>query len=166
MAAGAVQISNAIQEVNEVTYKNKTSIENLSAEVSRFKIRAAVEQSAGKGFIGIDLNNAIRQHIEWKVKLRDAITLHKKLNAEEISRDDACAFGKWLHGNAKTIYRNSPAFIHCMEKHAVFHREAGAVASTINAGKFAQAEAMLGSDSAFNKASSDVAAAVRVLQQE
>ena len=38
MAAGAVQINNAVQEVNEITQKNKQSIENLATEVSKFKI--------------------------------------------------------------------------------------------------------------------------------
>ena len=37
MAAGAVQINNAIQEVSEITQKNKRSIENLAQEVSKFK---------------------------------------------------------------------------------------------------------------------------------
>ena len=37
MAAGAVQINNAVQEVSEITQKNKRSIENLAAEVSKFK---------------------------------------------------------------------------------------------------------------------------------
>ena len=37
MAAGAVQINNAVQEVNAITQKNKTSIENLAAEVRKFK---------------------------------------------------------------------------------------------------------------------------------
>ena len=38
MAAGAVQINNTVQEVNEITQKNKMSIENLAAEVSKFKV--------------------------------------------------------------------------------------------------------------------------------
>ncbi len=38
MASGAVQISNAIQEVSEITQRNKQSIENLAAEVAKFKI--------------------------------------------------------------------------------------------------------------------------------
>ena len=37
MAAGAVQINNAIQEVREITQKNKQSIKNLAQEVSKFK---------------------------------------------------------------------------------------------------------------------------------
>ena len=38
MAAGAVQINNAVQEVSEITQKNKRSIEALSAEVGKFKV--------------------------------------------------------------------------------------------------------------------------------
>lgn len=38
MAAGAVQINNAVQEVNEITQKNKQSIKNLAGEVSKFKV--------------------------------------------------------------------------------------------------------------------------------
>ena len=38
MASGAVQINNAMQDVNEITQKNKYSIENLAAEIGKFKV--------------------------------------------------------------------------------------------------------------------------------
>ncbi|WP_149554629.1 methyl-accepting chemotaxis protein [Treponema pectinovorum] len=38
MATGAIQISNAVQDVNEITQKNKESIGNLAREVQRFKV--------------------------------------------------------------------------------------------------------------------------------
>ena len=38
MASGAVQINNAVQEVTEITQRNKRSIENLADEVGKFKI--------------------------------------------------------------------------------------------------------------------------------
>ena len=38
MASGAVQISNAVHEVNAISQKNKASIKNLSAEVGKFKV--------------------------------------------------------------------------------------------------------------------------------
>lgn len=38
MAAGAIQINNAVQEVNQITQKNKLSIKNLATEVSKFKV--------------------------------------------------------------------------------------------------------------------------------
>ena len=38
MATGAVQINNAVNEVNEITQKNKVSIQNLAEEVGKFKV--------------------------------------------------------------------------------------------------------------------------------
>jgi len=38
MASGAIQINNAVQEVHEITQKNKQSIQNLIDEVSKFKV--------------------------------------------------------------------------------------------------------------------------------
>ena len=38
MASGAVQINNAVQEVNAITQKNTQSIKNLASEVSKFKV--------------------------------------------------------------------------------------------------------------------------------
>lgn len=38
MAAGALQINDAVQEVNALTQKNKQSIEDLAKEVSKFKV--------------------------------------------------------------------------------------------------------------------------------
>ena len=38
MASGAIQISNAVQDVNEITQKNKASIDNLAKEVKKFKV--------------------------------------------------------------------------------------------------------------------------------
>ena len=38
MASGAVQINNAVQEVNEITQKNKASIDSLTNEVKKFKV--------------------------------------------------------------------------------------------------------------------------------
>ena len=38
MASGAIQIRNAVQEVSDISQKNKQSIENLVQEVSKFKV--------------------------------------------------------------------------------------------------------------------------------
>ena len=38
MAHEAVQINNAVQEVNAITQQNKDTIESLSAEVGKFKV--------------------------------------------------------------------------------------------------------------------------------
>ncbi len=39
MASGVMQINNTVQDVREITQKNKQSIKNLAAEVSKFKVK-------------------------------------------------------------------------------------------------------------------------------
>ena len=38
MASMAVQISSSVEEVNDMTQKNRQSIKNLASEVSKFKV--------------------------------------------------------------------------------------------------------------------------------
>ncbi len=167
MASGTSQINTSVEEVTVIAQKNKISIENLSNEVNKFKVGNSEKRTAvKKSERTIDLNNAIKRHVEWKVKLRTAIDLHEKLDAETISKDNKCEFGEWLHSEATEKYRNLPSFAVCLAKHAQFHKEAGKVASTINAGKFEEAELMLNSDSSFSAASSEVASAVTALKTE
>jgi len=114
----------------------------------------------------MDLDSAIGKHAEWKVKLRGAISNKEKLDASTISKDNCCELGKWLHGDAKAKFGSLSSYSICMAKHAAFHVEAGKVASTINAGKFAEAEAMLGSATPYNAASSAVGVAIMGLKKE
>ena len=38
MASGAVQINNAVQDVNQITQKDKEAIKSLVTEVGKFKV--------------------------------------------------------------------------------------------------------------------------------
>jgi methyl-accepting chemotaxis protein len=50
--------------------------------------------------------------------------------------------------------------------HAGFHAQAGRVATVINAGRYDEADAMLGADSPYAQASNEVAMAIRRLKKE
>lgn len=114
----------------------------------------------------MDLNEAIKAHSEWKMKLRGAISAKSTLDAATISRDDCCALGKWLHGESKPAFGKLTAHADCVRHHAAFHKEAGKVATTINAGKYAEAEQMLGSGSPYASASNAVVIAIGALKRE
>ena len=43
MASGALQINNAVQEVQGITQKNKESIEGLADEVMKFKVQHKIK---------------------------------------------------------------------------------------------------------------------------
>ena len=114
----------------------------------------------------MDMDNAIAKHAEWKVKLRSAMSQKQQLNASEISRDNCCDLGKWLHGDARRTLANLDSYKSCVTSHASFHTQAGRVAAAINAGRYAEADTMLGADTAYSRASNEVAVALRRLKKE
>ncbi len=114
----------------------------------------------------MDLNAAIKAHGDWKLKLRGAIQSKEKLDAATISVDNQCPLGKWLHSEAKDKYGKLASYKNCVTKHADFHKCAGNVAKTVNAGKYPEAEAMLGANSEYMNASTAVAIAIGALKKE
>lgn len=113
----------------------------------------------------MDLNTAQQAHSEWKVKLRLAIAKKEQLDADTIAKDNCCAFGKWLHGEAATQYGRLPGYKDCVTKHATFHKEAGAVARTINSAQYEKAEAMLAAGTPYALASAAVGSAILGLKK-
>src|SRR5450830_763291 len=102
--------------------------------------------------MGIDLDNAIKAHADWRSKLRPAATRHEQLYAETTSRDNCCEMSKWLHGAGVSQFGGGPTFVELIDAHQAFHLEAGNVARTVNQGDGAQTEQMLGSGTGFSQA--------------
>ena len=109
---------------------------------------------------------ALQKHAEWKSRLRSALYAREKLDAAQISKDNVCEIGAWLHGEAKVQFGQHSTFQHCVEEHAAFHREAGKVATAINEGKSAEAENMLAMGSAYAEASKRVGVAIIELKMQ
>lgn len=114
----------------------------------------------------MDLNQALSKHSEWKTKFRSAIGKQESLDDATISRDNCCEMGKWLHGDAKTQYGRLQSLADCVSRHAEFHIEAGRVARSINARKYAEAEAMLAVGTRYANASSALGTSVIRLKKE
>jgi len=114
----------------------------------------------------MDLENAVAKHAEWKTKFRSAISKQEQMDTATISKDNCCDLGKWLHGEAKSKYSALDSYKDTVAKHAIFHAEAGKVASTINAKKYSEAEGMIGSGTTYGSASSAVGVAILKLKKE
>ncbi|MCF7988662.1 MAG: CZB domain-containing protein [Methylovulum sp.] len=113
-----------------------------------------------------DLDKALHKHAEWKVKFRSAITHHEKMDVATISKDNCCEFGKWLYGETKQQLGHLESYTECLAKHAMFHIEAGKVATAINDNRFTDAHAMLSTESGFVSASSAVGVAIMRLKKD
>ncbi len=108
----------------------------------------------------MDLNMAIQKHAEWKYKLLTAMTKAEPLDVATISKDNCCEVGKWLHGEAKTLYGHLGNYAKCLSAHAAFHAEAGKVAAMINSQRKDEAERMLASGTPYHEASKKVGVAI------
>ncbi len=106
----------------------------------------------------VTFDQAIEAHRAWKVRLRQAIADRARLDAETLCRDDQCPLGKWIHGPGGARWGSRPGFTALTDKHAEFHREAGAVARRINAADYTQAERLIGAGSRFSDVSTEVVA--------
>jgi hypothetical protein len=118
------------------------------------------------GALGINLENAIKAHADWRSKLRLAAQTGEQLDAQTVGRDDCCELGKWLHGPGQSKCGSKPSFVTLISAHRDFHKEAGKVAQTINSGNPGAAEHMLGSDTGFSKASANVTRLIVQLRTE
>ncbi len=114
----------------------------------------------------MDLDQALKRHIEWKVKFRMAIFQKEPLDAACMGKDDCCALGAWLHGDAKALFSALTTYSACVARHKTFHDEAGKIASAINAARYDDATEMLMSSAAFAKASSAVGLAIMDFRKE
>lgn len=114
----------------------------------------------------MDLDNAIRKHSDWKIKFRSAISKQESMDAAMIAKDNCCDLGKWLHGEAKREFADVENFAECVAMHAAFHVEAGKVAATINAKKYATAATMIDPKSPYARASAAVVRAIVKLKTE
>lgn len=90
---------------------------------------------------------AVAAHAAWKKRLRKAITtgvLEPGTDLATVARDDACPFGKWLHGDAA----NDPdqeRVVDIRRRHADFHREAAAVLKAATSGRPDEAQDLMAS---------------------
>lgn len=113
----------------------------------------------------MDLDKALSAHAEWKVKLRTAIAKCETMDVAKVSADNCCELGKWLHGADKPKLQNVAAYRDLVTKHATFHKEAGRVATEINARHMDKAAKMLEAGTPYAMASSAVGLAIGGLKQ-
>ncbi|MDE2395652.1 MAG: cache domain-containing protein [Burkholderiales bacterium] len=171
---GVAQIGQAVQDLDRMTQQNAALVEETAAAASAMKSQATAlatqvarfrlpegsqvaRESAPGVVVDFDFDQAIEAHRQWKVKLRQAIAEHEKLDADKICRDDQCPLGRWIHGPGGAHWGGRPDFVELTARHARFHEAAGAVARRINQGAFADAERLIGSGSVFAQISTEVA---------
>lgn len=104
----------------------------------------------------MNFDDAIRAHSEWKMKLSAYVKKpDKSVNAAVLAQDNACALGKWIHGEGAK-YASLPEFQELKKGHAQFHQAAAAIVKRADAGEKVSEEVSLGNQSEYNKFSTQV----------
>ena len=114
----------------------------------------------------MNLDDAIAQDKALKEKFLAAIATKVQLDATVIGKADRCILGNWLYGEAERKYPFLKAYKPCLEAHAAFHVQAGKVARQINCGEYADAEAMIGANTAYAKAWDALEVAAKLLKKD
>jgi methyl-accepting chemotaxis protein len=113
----------------------------------------------------IDLDAATDKHMDWKIKLRGAISRQEQLDASSISKDNCCELGHWLHSHGNAKFGQNPDFQALVTLHRTFHSEAGKVAELINAKEYSKAEDALRAGTGYSIASDSVCTAIHSLKK-
>lgn len=147
-AAAAVSHS-SVHRANEATQRAHTSLGALSTtlEDQRVVISALLDGPR----VQHPVRAAITAHAQWKRRLGAAIAsgrVEPGTDLAAVARDDVCAFGQWLHGEARQ--EEDPAVVaRIAEAHAVFHREAAGVLRAVAEGDLDAAERAMLDENAY-----------------
>ena len=117
----------------------------------------------------MDIHNwddIIAAHSAWKQKFGNAIAQKETMDAHKISSDSVCSMGQWLHGEGRTKYSHLGNYLKVLDTHSKFHEEAGNVAAAINAGRYAEASAMIEVGTPYTRATQSCVSAILALKRE
>jgi hypothetical protein len=135
------------------------------AERDAVALRKDAKQGVGAA-AEFDLQTFLSAHLNWKARLRDAVRLAEKFDVETVRKDDCCPLGQWLHGKGRTQWGHLPGLTRLLDEHAAFHREAGRVAEVANRGDEAGVQRLLGTGSAFSRATQGTVMALKGFELE
>lgn len=114
----------------------------------------------------LDIDAAIRVHLEWKAALRKAVAARVKLDARQVGDDSSCALGHWLHDKVERQFPQLDSYWDCAIAHSELHHEAERIAQLANQGRYDEAEAALGAGTAYSVASNKIIVALKMLRGE
>ncbi len=107
----------------------------------------------------------VASHSHWKTQLRIAISNKERLNVANISKNNHCILGRWLHSDLAHLYiRHEQNHYECIHAHTLFHLEAGKVAEYINARKYDDALQLMKHKSDFGQRSMALVSAITRLK--
>ncbi|MBN8426173.1 MAG: CZB domain-containing protein [Xanthomonadales bacterium] len=186
-SSGIEQVSATVTQMDQTTQENAAMVEEATAAarslenqaeglaeaVQRFKLSEDVVRKAmaarianvkveSKAGDGPDFEAMINMHRDWKNRLLDFLRRKgEPLVAAEVSKDNVCALGEWLHGPGQR-FAQYEEYAELVKDHAEFHRHAGKVISEFEKGHMQVAQSLLDHD--FSDATARTLTGIRKLR--
>ncbi len=150
-ATVAEESSASTEEVSASTEETSASTEQVAASAAEMANSAdALRALVGNFQLALDTGGgsqtdvfagALEAHEAWNAKLRQAIeTGDCPTPVGQAGRDDACTFGKWLHGNPSIQHEQPEQWQTLHDLHEQFHQLAAGVLECAVSGRKADAE--------------------------
>ncbi|HZV53723.1 MAG TPA: CZB domain-containing protein [Rhodocyclaceae bacterium] len=97
----------------------------------------APSEDRGAEVGGLNFKSAVDAHMKWKIRLESYIngTSTEALKVDVVCRDDQCPLGKWIYSRGGGEFGYSETFFDMKAHHANFHRCAGEVLASAQAGE-------------------------------
>lgn len=91
------------------------------------------------------IDGAVGAHAQWKSRLTLAIEAgSSEFKPEVVKTDNACEFGRWLHGDVDAATKATEKYLAVKKLHADFHAEAGRILELAVGGKREEAMTAMG----------------------
>jgi len=93
-------------------------------------------------FHGLDMKAALDAHTAWSKRLEDRLhgKSQERLDVAAVASDCECTLGKWLHGDARSMFGDSGDYEELRRVHADFHLKAGEILNNVLNGDREQAQ--------------------------
>ncbi len=169
LAASAGALSSQVGMVHNtirvfrLTDKDKTLAEEDAVELRK---RSRAGNGAENSSDTFDAKEAVSDHQQWRVTLRNAINRGLTLDVAQTRRDDCCALGQWLNGPGAQRWGSKPAFTKLVQTHHAFHEAVGRTAELINQNRMADAGATLETGQPLHRAGQELNQAIHALEVE
>lgn len=158
VAASGTETASSVSLVEGVGAQVTASSAELARLVGGFRVSTVEQVDVGGDDLGATIQAALAAHAAWKDRLAAAIEGGEAdVTPDQVRPDDACAFGKWLHGPAAEPHRGGSNYQLAHDLHERFHRAAATVLEAALDGDAAKAEKMMAVGSEFQVVSARLA---------
>jgi aerotaxis receptor len=169
LAASAGALSSQVGMVhNTIRVFRLTEKDKTLAEEDAVALRKHYRAGDGTEDNGDTFNakDAVADHQQWRVTLRNAMNRGLTLDVAQIRRDDCCTLGRWLKGPGAQRWGSKPAFTRLVQSHQGFHEAVGRTAELINQNRMADAGATLETGQPLHRAGQELNQAIHALEVE